>query len=77
MTWFSFKQTLFNLMDKHIPEIKVGGLPRPSRFDAQVHHAYREKDRLHQIDKGTLDSSYACKDLCLRCVCTYCVSTTA
>ena len=56
MAWFSFKQTLFNLMDKHIPKIKVGGVPQPSWFDAQAHHACREKERLHQIYKGTPDS---------------------
>ena len=32
MAWFSFKQSLLNIMDKHIPKIKVGGVPQPSSF---------------------------------------------
>ena len=54
--WLSFKQTLFNLMDKHIPKIKVGGMPQPSWFDAEAHQCCREKERLHQIYKGTPDA---------------------
>ena len=51
----SFKAILFALMDQHIPKIKVGGVSQPSWFDAETHQQCREKERLHQTYKGTID----------------------
>ena len=53
--WHSFKETMFNLMDQHIPKIKVGGVCQPSWFDAETHQLCRDKERLHQKYKGTED----------------------
>ena len=48
-------------MDKHIPKIKVGGVPQPSWFDVEAHQCCREKERLDQIYKGTPDADYELK----------------
>ena len=56
LAWLSFKSTLFGLMDKHIPKIKVGGSTQSPWFDAEVHQLCREKERLHQIYKSTPDT---------------------
>ena len=53
--WCSFKRILFTLMDQHIPKIKIGGVSQPSWFDAETHQLCREKERLHQKYKGTVD----------------------
>ena len=53
--WHSFKETLFTLMDKHIPKIKIGGFCQPSWFDAETHQLNRKKERLHRNYKGTDD----------------------
>ena len=42
-------------MDQHISKIKVGGVSQPSWFDAETHQQCREKERLHQTYKGTID----------------------
>ena len=42
-------------MDQHIPKIKIGGVSQPSWFDAETHQLCREKERLHQKYKGTVD----------------------
>ena len=47
--WSAFKHTLFSLMDKHIPKIKVGGNTQPPWFDSEVHHLCRNKERLHSV----------------------------
>ena len=53
--WCSFKRILFTLMDQHIPKIEIGGVSQPSWFDAETHQLCREKERLHQKYKGTVD----------------------
>ena len=42
-------------MDQHIPKIKIGGVSQPSWFDAETYQLCREKERLHQKYKGTVD----------------------
>ena len=59
--WLSFRDTLFSLMDSNIPKIKVGGALQPSWFDAEAHQVCREKERLHQIHKGTPESEVTLK----------------
>ena len=54
-SWSSFKNILFNLMDQHIPKIKIGGVSQPFWFDAETHDLCREKERLHQKYKDTVD----------------------
>ena len=53
--WQIFKRTLFDLMDLHIPKVKIGGICQPSWFDAETHQLCREKERLHKEYKGTDD----------------------
>ena len=55
IAWANFKTILFNLMDQHIPKIKIGGLNQPSWFDAETHQLCRDKERLHQVYKDTVD----------------------
>ena len=54
-SWLSFKYVIFDLMDQHIPKIKIGGFCQPSWFDAETHQLCRDKERLHQKYKGTED----------------------
>ena len=53
--WQSFKNILYELMDLHIPKVKIGGICQPSWFDAETHQLCREKERLHQKYKSTDD----------------------
>ena len=50
-SWLSFETRIFDLLDKHIPKIKIGGKLQPTWFDAETHQQCRKKERCHQLYK--------------------------
>ena len=59
--WSQFKSKFFEIVDKHIPKVKVKGSFQPPWFDSDVFVKCREKNRLHAKYKETNDASWYLK----------------
>ena len=55
LAWCKFKSTLFHYVDKHIPTITISSAYRSPWSDSEVHDAYRDKKRAHEIHKSKND----------------------
>ena len=43
-SWIRFKASLFSVIDKHIPKIKIDNSDQPPWFDSETHAACRKKE---------------------------------